>query len=533
MASHNILVPFDFSEFSVRALSVACDLAKSLNSEVYLVHVREGQQDPDTHRSTLEQLLAVVLPTQELQNVVHREVIYGVTHEELLKYAQKIHANMIVMGTRGRSGIVQLAMGSVVQRMLRTAHCPVVVVNSENAAEIVFDEADEKYESIKSNETPAVDLIARALSLRATDIHVDPSDDRQYSVRLRIDGKITPYCMLDDGVASHLINQYLTMARIDMADPFRAREGRLQLPAHMQHIEVRVTTSPVAGGDALALRLFAKDNVFLSLDKLGFSGQSLVSVQRMLHGNEGLVLITGPTGSGKTTTVYSMLESFGGQHHNIVSIEDPVEFSVGFVRQLSVDERHGVTMSSGLRTLLRMDPDIIFIGEIRDPEAAGIALRAANSGRFVFSSLHTRDVAATITALRDLEVTDHSLAGNLVGIVNQRLVRRLCSNCKKTRPIDAHCRETFAAEGIEPPTDVSDAVGCPKCRESGYYGRCGVFETIVSSNELAQAIAAGAPEAELRRIIRALGNASLTADALCKVRDHITSFEEAMSARWL
>lgn len=534
MTMRNILVPFNFSAHSEQALKIACEFGRQLNAKLHLVHVRDVDPDSDAARLAMEQLGAVVLPSFELDNVVHREVLHGSVPQELAKYAKKCAADLIVMGTRGRSAVVELALGSVSQRVRRMVRCPVVLVTPETQeSDLAPNEADVKYKSNRTSDSPALDLIARAVSLRATDIHIDPGDDEQYIVRLRIDGKIISYCTIDNTVARHLMHQYLTLAGIDQADPFRPREGRLQLPPAMQEIEVRMTASPVAGGEAVALRLFSKENVFLPLGQLGFTAEGFSTVQRMLHGSEGLVLVTGPTGSGKTTTVYSMLETLGRQNHNIVSIEDPVEFSVVFVRQLNVDERHGVSMTSGLRTLLRMDPDIIFIGEIRDPEAAGIALRAANSGRFVFSSLHTRDVAATITALRDLNVSNHSLAGNLIGIVNQRLVRRLCLKCRKAVAVSTKCQDALAAEQIEIPMEIYEPVGCESCRSSGFYGRCGIFETIMCEGDVSQAIANGADEAEIRRLIRLQGTASLSADALAKVRDGITSFGEAISARWL
>ena len=190
-------------------------------------------------------------------------------------------------------------------------------------------------------------------------------------------------------------------------------------------------------------------------------------------------------------------------------------------------------MTSGLRTLLRMDPDIIFVGEIRDPENAGIALRAASSGRFVFSSLHTRDVASTLTALRDLGVTNHSLSGNLIGVVNQRLVRRLCVECRRAGDLKEKQKEAFAENGLVPPNETYEPGGCDACRGTGFKGRCGVFECVSINSDLTHAIASNAIEADLRSLIRSQGVASLTVEALKIVQDGITSFDEANSIRWL
>jgi general secretion pathway protein E len=533
MAIRNIVVPFDFSSYSELALATAFDLGGQLSAALHLVYVVDRERDATFERQAMEKLMEVVLPSQMLQLQLNREVLSGSIHEELRKYSDRCRADLIIMGTRGRSGLLSLALGSVAQRLLRTARCPVMLVTPEvKQSDTAQAEADVQYLDLKAADSPALDMVARALSLRATDIHIDPLDDEQYQVRLRIDGKMKNYCTLDRNITEHLIHQYLTLAKIDHAEPFRPREGRLLLPSKLQRIEVRITVSPVAGGEAVSLRLFTKENVFLPLDRLGFSDQGLGFVQKMLHGNEGLILVTGPTGSGKTTTVYSMLETFGSQHRNIVSIEDPVEFSASFVRQISVDDRHGVTLTSGLRTILRMDPDIVFIGEIRDPENAEIALRASSSGRFVFSSLHTRDVASTITTLRDLKVSNHSMAGNLVGVINQRLVRKLCLECRRATAIPDECQEMFTDCHIQPPAEIYEAVGCDACRGTGFRGRCGVFEVVVCDGELAEAVAANASEAEIRRIIRSQ-TASLTAESMQKVRDGFTSFNEARSVRWL
>jgi type II secretory ATPase GspE/PulE/Tfp pilus assembly ATPase PilB-like protein len=533
MSIKTILIPFDFSQHSILALEKACQLGQQLHSDLHLVYVMESNADEDLQRHAMDRLLSAVPPTYEMQNRVHRQILKGRAHTELIDYSKQHQVDLIVMGSRGRSGILALTLGSVAQRVLKEAPCPVVLVK-ENLTEATDsqDEADLQYKGLKESDSPALDLIGRALSLRATDIHLDPLDKEQYQVRFRIDGNVVSYCNVDLGVADRLMHQYRTLARIDTFDPFRPREGRLMLPANMHDFEVRITATPVAGGEAMALRLFTKESLFMPLESLGFGQVGLQNVQSMLHGNEGLLLVSGPTGSGKTTTVYSMLQTFGGTNKNIVSIEDPVEFDVPFVRQLNVDERHDVTMTSGLRTVLRMDPDIIFLGEIRDPENAAIALRAASSGRFVFSSMHTRDVAATFTAFRELGIQDRSVAENLIGVVNQRLVRKLCEKCRRPCDLEPQNLETFTLHGVEIPNVVYQPVGCDACRGVGYKGRCGVFECVRMDAELAKAISDGASEAEIRRLIRAKGITSLTAEALKKASAGITSFDEALSVRW-
>jgi type II secretory ATPase GspE/PulE/Tfp pilus assembly ATPase PilB-like protein len=401
-------------------------------------------------------------------------------------------------------------------------------IEGESVSETVFAlEPEGEHEN-----APAVDLIRRAAALRATDIHIDPSTDRTSVVRFRIDGRLERYCAMGADLADHLIHQLKNLAQLDITDPFHPQEGRVRLPASLSELEVRVTTAPVAAGQAMALRLFVRDNVFRPLNELGLSSASQSIVDQILRKGEGLSLVTGPTGAGKTTSVYSMLATLGTPDRNVVSVEDPVEFSVPFIRQLAVDTRHGITMTSGLRTLLRMDPDILFLGEIRDGEAAEIAMRAASSGKCVFSTLHTRDVASTVTALRDLRVDSRSLASNLTGIVNQRLVRRLCQHCRESRTTREDERTEFQVAGLDPPAQLAVAKGCSECRGTGYLGRIGVFEAVQCNDQLSAAIQREASEDEIRLIVCGAGMRNLTADALQKASEGITSYEEVREMRW-
>lgn len=391
----------------------------------------------------------------------------------------------------------------------------------------------EPIETQRSSDTQAIDIIKRACKLRATDIHVDPNGDVEFVVRFRIDGRLREYCRLDRAVGEHLINQCKALAQIEQADPFHAKEGRIQLPQHMKSVEVRLTSVPVPEGQAITLRILDPQKVFLPLGNLGFSESALQSVKEMLRQNEGLILITGPTGSGKTTTVYSMLETIGGSEQNIVSIEDPVEFMAPFVRQISVDAKHDLTMARGLRMLLRMDPDVLFIGEIRDQEAAEIAMRAAGSGKYVFSTLHTRDVASTVTSLQNLGIETNAIASNVVGIVNQRLVRRLCEHCKVAAEISDDQRAVFASENLEAPAMIFEPVGCEHCAGTGHHGRVGVFEVANIDGALRSSAQASDTHEGSETQIPDPNITSLSADALSKVADGVISFADATAIRWL
>ncbi len=380
--------------------------------------------------------------------------------------------------------------------------------------------------------TPAVSLIQRAIETNATDVHIDPVGEQSYTVQFRVDGRMQDFCRLQRQVAGTTMKQIKLMANISLADPFHPCESRLQMPASIPGYEVRVTTAPVANGEAMALRLINCDKLNLPLNELGLSPQAFASVHRMLHQRSGLILAAGPTGAGKTTTAYSIIHVLYAEHQKIISIEDPVELVVPYIRQISVDTRHDFSMRQGLSTILRMDPDAVFVGEIRDAEAAHVAFQAAACGKRSFSTIHMRDVAATLSAMREFNIDSKTLADNLSGVIAQRLVRRICQECCQHSPLTRHEQEMFASQNIDPPAELARPRGCPACRGSGYQGRIGIFETVIVEGDIADAIRREVHETEMRRLLGARG-VSLVADGLLKVREGITTTEELQETSWL
>lgn len=601
---NQILVPTDFSRNSSSALNYACDLARQSHGKMHILHVladdqAENQREVVQH---LERLGSMLDARAQLSVETNRQVLTGKPAKRITEFAKDHDIDLIVMGTHGRTGLAHLTMGSVTERVMRDASCPVLVFGPSDGVDISLNRAaiflaseigdglesskeegftrmlqrladqlhiptttamlimdelverswiqwqDGKWRFTKGVEVfaepafgvpgftsnqPAIDLVHRARQMRATDIHIDPAAVDENQVRFRIDGKLIEYCHMTRDVTDHLVNQFKNLANLDISDPFHIKEGRVRMPAEHSDLDVRLTTVPVAGGEAVAIRMLDRSQVFLSVDSLGFSDSALVEVQKILAVGDGLVLVTGPTGAGKTTTVYSMLETLSGVTQNIVSIEDPVEFALPFARQMNVDARHGITMTEGLKAILRMDPDIVFIGEIRDHETGAIGIHAATSGKLVFSTLHTRNIASTITNLRSRNLDDRSLAANLTGIINQRLVRRLCEDCKESRPIAEHQRALFQQANIPVPENIFAPAGCPVCRNTGYHGRTGVFEVAQVTENLQDAIFNGASQNVLEQVLRTNGVASLATDVLAKSAAGITSFEEAVSVRWL
>jgi type II secretory ATPase GspE/PulE/Tfp pilus assembly ATPase PilB-like protein/nucleotide-binding universal stress UspA family protein len=545
-----ILFPTDYSEASHLALRYAGSLARQSRAKLVVVYVEPPSLPPlggeagaaidlDRDQANLLKLLAEVTEGEDAPIAHEFLTLRGDPATEIVQLGRKLPADLIVMATTGRTGWRRLLIGSVAEAVIREAACPVLTLkHSAVGAELsaaVFEPLAAPPEfsaGPAADHSNATELIRRAVAARATDVHFDPSGS-EIEVRFRIDGRLERYCRLSAEVGHALIAQLKILAELDIADPFRPQEGRLALAEPARGVEIRITKVPVVGGESVSLRLLDQSQVLRPLDSLGVSSEPLSWLHAMLRLGEGLVLITGPSGSGKTTTAYSMVYTLDDGTRNIVTMEDPAELHIPGFRQMSVDPRHGVTMNSGLRSLLRMDPDIVLIGEIRDAETAGIGMRAASSGKYVFTTLHTRDVASTITALRDLQADNRSLAGNLTGIISQRLVRRLCPQCRRSMNISKEQRQLFHEAGLEPPDQLFHSVGCAACHHRGYQGRIGVFEVALMNPPLRGSIEAGGSEAEFRDLLRTHGTCSLLAEGLKKAAEGITSLDEVRAMTWI
>jgi type II secretory ATPase GspE/PulE/Tfp pilus assembly ATPase PilB-like protein/nucleotide-binding universal stress UspA family protein len=556
-----ILFPTDYSAASTAALRYAVALARQSDALLSVVYVEppsvpplgaivppESPDHPD--EAAFARVLESLAGDGEPAARYELRRLRGDPAVEILRLADAENVDLIVMATAGRSGWRRILMGSVAESIVRGSPCPVLTLKESQAPRqavgplpAAAEEEPQAAESpdfgdpartlVEAGGSRALVLLNQAIEARATDVHLYPIDG-DVEIRLRIDGVLEHLCRLPEDAGHHLVTQLKVMADLDISDPFHPQEAQLRIPEGLGAYEVRLTAVPVVGGQSMALRLLERGRLLRPLDSLGLSPASLDCIQRMLRpgAGEGVVLVTGPANSGKTTTAYSMVHALDDGHRNIVTIEDPPEYHIPRFRQLAADARHNVTLTSGLRTLLRMDPDIVLVGEIRDVEAAEIAMRAASSGKFVFTTLHTRDVASTITALRDLRIDNRSLAGNVRGIVSQRLVRRLCRQCRRQAPLDPEGAAIFSEEGLDPPREVFVAHGCPACRNTGYFERIGIFEAVAPERGFREAIESGGSEDELRNLIRSAGTVSLRSDALAKVQAGVTTLDELRAMTW-
>ncbi len=338
-------------------------------------------------------------------------------------------------------------------------------------------------------------LISEAISQSASDIHIEPSE-HAVVVRLRIDGVLREVLQAPGRLRARLVSRIKVMARLDIAEKRLPQDGRMSLSLGGRGVDVRVSTLPSRYGERVVMRLLDKEQGVRSLDQLGMDSALLGRFRASLETPNGIVLVTGPTGSGKTTTLYAALNLLNDRSRNILTVEDPIEYAIDGVGQTQVNAKIGMTFAAGLRAILRQDPDVVMVGEIRDPETAQIAVQASLTGHLVFSTVHTNDAVAAITRLRDMGVEPYLLASTLRSIVAQRLVRRLCPHCKRPAVTGPQEQKLLRSVGADAAT-IYEGVGCPQCRGSGYVGRIGLYEFVQIDDEIRRQIHAGASEQEM------------------------------------
>jgi general secretion pathway protein E len=375
----------------------------------------------------------------------------------------------------------------------------------------------------------AVDfLLQHAYDSRASDIHIEPKREHA-NIRFRIDGVLHEIQRVPKLVNLAITSRLKTMCRMDIAEKRRPQDGRIKTENNGQEIELRVSTLPTAFGEKMVMRIFDPEVMIKELAGLGFYEDELKMFADWIKRPHGIILVTGPTGSGKTVTLYSALKSLASPEINITTIEDPIEMVHDEFNQTSVQNKVGITFASALRTILRQDPDIIMVGEIRDGETAQNAVQAALTGHLVFSTLHTNDASTSVTRLVDLGIQPFLISSTLIGTMAQRLVRRICEDCKTNRPLTV---EEAAMLNLQAPQGkriiVKEGAGCIRCRNTGYYGRTGIFEILPVDNAIRDLIERGEDFLKIKDMAIKRGMRTLRQSALRKLAEGVTSFEEVV-----
>jgi len=388
-------------------------------------------------------------------------------------------------------------------------------------------EEEEENESVDKPIIKLVNsIIEEAVDSGASDIHIEPYEN-SVRVRFRIDGVLTEVSKLDYRYHSPVVTRFKVMTKMDIGQKRVPQDGRIHIKVKGRKIDLRVSTYPVVYGEKVVLRILDLSRVHVSLDSIGFEPSVLSAYRKLIRSSHGIILVTGPTGSGKTTTLYATLNEINEQNLNITTIEDPVEYEVKGINQGEVDEKAGVTFASALRSILRQDPDVILVGEIRDAETAELAIRAALTGHLVFSTLHTTSSAGAISRLIDMGIEPFLLASTIKGIVGQRLVRVICNNCKTEYSPEF---EELSSIGIE---DMGVKVlfrgtGCNECRGSGYRGRMGIFELLIPDTEIRKLIVERVPDGAIHEAAVRKGMITMRQDGINKVLKGLTTIDEVL-----
>ncbi|EPN4914632.1 type II secretion system ATPase GspE [Enterobacter cloacae] len=381
----------------------------------------------------------------------------------------------------------------------------------------------------EQSDAPVIRLInavlGEALKEHASDIHIEVFE-KTMSIRFRVDGVLRPVVQPNKKLAALLISRIKIMAKLDIAEKRLPQDGRITLKIGHRNVDVRVSTLPSQHGERVVLRLLDKSSLRLSIDRLDMSEEDMRALRHLIALPHGIILVTGPTGSGKSTTLYALLSALNSPERNVLTVEDPIEYELEGIGQTQVNSRVDMSFARGLRAILRQDPDVVMVGEIRDAETAQIAVQASLTGHLVLSTLHTNSASGAVTRLRDMGTESFLLSSSLVGVIAQRLVRRLCNQCKTSHPLTARQHQLLNTEGVTA-TQLWQSNGCQACRQSGYQGRLAIHELLVMTPEIRQAIHAEVNEQHLEQLQRQ-SHRSLLANGLHAATLGLTSLQEVL-----
>jgi type IV pilus assembly protein PilB len=399
--------------------------------------------------------------------------------------------------------------------------------------EVVKEESIEldlsREEAVSIDDAPVVKLVntilGQAVESGASDVHVEPFEN-ETRVRYRIDGVLFDMLIFPKHLHPPVSSRIKIMSGMDIAEKRHPQDGRILLRVSGRRIDIRVSSLPAIYGEKLVMRLLDQATAMVGLEKLGLDPEEKVALDKIIKVPYGIILVTGPTGSGKSTTLYSILQTLNSYDVNITTVEDPVEYTIAGVNQVQINEKAGLTFDTVLRSILRQDPDIILVGEMRDTETAQLAVRAALTGHLVLSTLHTNDAPGSIIRMVDMGIPPFLVSSSVVAVMAQRLVRKLCPRCKMPYELPQDVAESLGLDGF---TTVYKPVGCEECRGTGYRGRTAIFEIMSMTEDIRRAVMTGATSDDLRAMAISQGMRTLRVSGAKKVKDGITSADEVLS----
>jgi len=408
------------------------------------------------------------------------------------------------------------------------------VIKSIDMKTLAIEEGKEEIEPEKlrnlAEEAPIIKLvnliILQAIRDKASDIHVEP-EEANLKVRFRVDGILHEQATIPKQMQAAVLSRIKIMSDMNIATKRIPQDGRFRLNIEGGQIDMRVSSMPTMFGENIVMRLLDTSSILIGLERLGFDEKNLEHFKSLIVRPYGIILVTGPTGSGKTTTLYSALNTINTPDKNIITIEDPVEYQLKMVRQSQINPKAGLTFATGLRSILRQDPDVIMVGEIRDLETAEISVQAALTGHLVFSTLHTNDAPGSLNRLIDMGVEPFLISSSVIGVVAQRLVRTICSSCKQSYTPSEEVIRDFGAELPSNPKFYKGA-GCKVCKNSGYKGRLGLFEMLLITDKIRDLILAKTPSSQIKHVAQEAGMKTLRQDGITKVLAGATTIDEVI-----
>ncbi len=406
-------------------------------------------------------------------------------------------------------------------------------LEEEESLDIIAQELEEPTDLLEStDEAPIIrlvnSLLYQAVKERASDIHIEPFE-KDISVRFRIDGILHEIIRPPKKFQSSIISRVKIMAKLNIAEKRLPQDGRIRVKIAGKDIDIRISTVPTTFGERVVMRLLDRTTVLYGLNEIGLDKEKLTTVEKLLQRNNGMILVTGPTGSGKTTTLYAFLNKRNSPDVNIITIEDPVEYQLKGIGQIQVNPKIDLTFANGLRSILRQDPDIIMVGEIRDLETAEIAIHASLTGHLVFSTLHTNDSAGAITRLIDMGIEPFLISSSLVAVIAQRLVRVLCPHCAEEYvPDEEELAKLYPATNSRKKVVLKRARGCSECMMTGYKGRTGIYELLLVDDEIRSLITRKTDSNTIKSVAIKKGMDILKVDGMKKVLQGITTIEEVL-----
>ncbi len=409
------------------------------------------------------------------------------------------------------------------------------IIRSIDIKSLAIDEGKEEIEPEKlkniAEEAPIIKLvnliILQAIRDKASDIHVEPEED-SLQIRFRVDGILHEQATIPKQMQAAVLSRMKIMSDMNIATKRIPQDGRFRLNIEGGQIDMRVSSLPTIFGENIVMRLLDTTSILIGLERLGFDEKNLEKFKSLIVKPHGIILVTGPTGSGKTTTLYSALNTINTPDKNIITVEDPVEYQLKMIRQSQINPKAGLTFATGLRSILRQDPDVIMVGEIRDLETAEISIQAALTGHLVFSTLHTNDAPSSLTRLTDMGVEPFLISSSVIGIIAQRLVRTICPSCKQSYTPSKEALDDIGVTLPEGPLKFYRGAGCKVCKNTGYKGRIGIFEMLLLDDKIRDLILAKTSSAQIKHLAQESGMKTLREDGVVKVLAGATTIDEVI-----